>query len=159
MGSSVWLPYILLNYHMQWTCFLIPCWYNCHPPTEESLWRLQALLLSSALRRAISIIGAARDLANASITMEDCGSVRIAVPIDMKKLSTQLVSDQDLTTKKREVKSTEREEGEPKGSSRTKHILTKTTNEPVGARTVLYQSISTYRGRQIPSPGGAPSEA
>lgn len=46
--------------------------------------------------------------------MEDCGSVRIAVPIDMKKLLTQLVSDQDLTTKKKEKSNPLKEKANPK---------------------------------------------
>lgn len=68
--------------------------------------------------------------------MEDCGSVRMAVPIDMKKLG--LVSDHNAATQHNTGRA------EPESGSRTEHILAETTYEPVGARTILYQSVSTY---------------
>lgn len=78
--------------------------------------------------------------------MEDCGSVRMAVPIDMKKLgfapdSSVITMWRHNTTQKEKKK---KKRAEPESGSRAEHILAETTYEPVGARTILYQSVSTY---------------
>lgn len=131
----------------------IPCWYNCHPHTGPES-PLQALLLSSALRRAISIIGAARAFANASITMDDCGSVRIAVPIDMKKLHARFVS-QRRRRKKRSPIHRCREGGgsNPKVAAEPSIYWPRLRMNPLGPGPFFIRAYPPiiYHGRQIPS--------